>query len=160
MAKRKIRLEGDEILSKISKPVTSITPAVITLLEDMKDTLYSQEAVGIAAVQVGSLKRIALIDIGEGLTELINPEITASEGSAESREGCLSVPGYIGYVERPEKLTVKYLDRNMDEQTLECEGYMAQAVCHEVDHMNGILLPEISFTLEDTADGIYDYEGI
>jgi peptide deformylase len=148
LAKRKLRIKGDEILRKVSKPVTSINQSVLTLLEDMKDTLYEAEGVGLAAVQVGSLKRIAIVDIGEGLTEFINPEIQYENGTQQSREGCLSIPDYIAYVNRPQKITVKYYDRNLAEQTLEAEGYMAVAISHEVDHLNGVLFTDKSYDAE------------
>lgn len=139
MAKRNIRLKDDPILRKISKKVPEITPRILTLLDDMAETMYDAEGVGLAAPQVGVLKRIVVIDVGEGLIELINPVIVESRGEVIDSEGCLSMPGETGYVERPEYVRVEALDRNGKPISLEGTGLLAKAFCHEIDHLDGIL---------------------
>lgn len=139
MAKRKIRLSTDEILRKKSKEVREITPSVLTLLDDMAETLYDAEGVGLAAPQVGMLKRIVVIDVGEGLIELINPVIVKQKGSSIAQEGCLSIPGHSEYVDRPEYVKVEAINRKGERFTVEGEGLMAVALCHETDHLDGIL---------------------
>lgn len=139
MAIRSIVKVGDPVLSKKCRAVEKIDDRIITLLDDMIDTLYDSNGVGLAAPQVGVLKRIAVIDIGEGLIELINPEIIAQEGTQNDLEGCLSLPGKWGYVERPNKVTVRAMDRNGDEYEYEGEGLLARAFCHELEHLDGIL---------------------
>ena len=139
MAKRTIRISTDEVLRKICKPVKEITPATLTLLDDMAETMYDANGVGLAAPQVGILKRIVVIDIGEGLVELINPEIVEKKGSQIFDEGCLSIPGYSAPVERPEYVKVKALNREGKEIIVEGTGLMAVALCHETDHLDGIL---------------------
>lgn len=152
MAKRIIRLEGDEILRKKSKPVKKITDSILTLLDDMKETMDAAEGVGIAAVQVGSLRRIVLIDVGEGLIEMLNPEITDTEGEQSGKEACLSVPDYSAHVDRPMSVKVTYYDRDMKEQSLSAEGYLAVAVCHELDHLDGVLFTDKCYELEEEPD--------
>lgn len=139
MAKRTIRLSTDEILRRTSKPVKEITPNVITLLEDMADTMYDSNGVGLAAPQVGSLKRIVVIDVGEGLIELINPVMVETKGSQIGEEGCLSIPGASASVERPEYVRVEALNRNGEKITVEGTDLLAVALCHETDHLDGIL---------------------
>lgn len=139
MAIRGIVKVGDPVLSKKCRTVEKIDDRIITLLDDMIDTLYDSGGVGLAAPQVGVLKRIAVIDIGEGLIELINPEIVSQEGTQNDLEGCLSLPGKWGYVERPNKVTVRAKDRNGDEYEYEGEGLLARAFCHEIEHLDGIL---------------------
>lgn len=139
MALRNIRKLGDDILRKKCRPVETIDERIVTLLEDMAETMYEANGVGLAAPQVGVLKRIVVIDIGEGLIELINPVITDFEGNIKDVEGCLSVPGKCGYVVRPEKVTVTALDRNGDKITISGEGMLAKAFCHELDHLDGIV---------------------
>ena len=139
MAIRNILKEGDELLSKKCRAVDKIDSRITTLLDDMAETMYESDGVGLAAPQVGILKRIVVIDIGEGLIELINPEIIKTEGEQRDVEGCLSIPGVSGYTIRPEKVTVKALDRNGEEKTYEGEGLLARAFCHETDHLDGIL---------------------
>lgn len=139
MAKRTIRLSTDEILRRTSKPVKEITPNVITLLEDMADTMYDSNGVGLAAPQVGSLKRIVVIDVGEGLIELINPVVVETKGSQIGEEGCLSIPGASASVERPEYVRVEALNRNGEKITVEGTDLLAVALCHETDHLDGIL---------------------
>ena len=139
MAIRNIVKVGDPVLSKKCRVVEKIDDRIIALIEDMEDTLYDSNGVGLAAPQVGVLKRIALIDIGEGLIDLINPEIISTEGTQNDLEGCLSLPGKWGYVERPNKVTVRAMDRNGDWYEYEGEGLLARAFCHEIEHLDGIL---------------------
>ncbi len=139
MAIRTIVKVGDSVLSKKCRAVEKIDDRIITLLDDMADTLYNSNGVGLAAPQVGILKRIAVIDIGDGLIELINPEIIAESGSQNDLEGCLSLPGKWGYVERPQKVTVRAMDRNGQWYEYEGDGLLARAFCHEIEHLDGIL---------------------
>lgn len=139
MAIRSIVKVGDPVLSKKCRAVEKIDDRIITLIDDMIDTLYDSNGVGLAAPQVGILKRIAVIDIGDGLIELINPKIVAQEGTQNDLEGCLSLPGKWGYVERPDKVTVRALDRNGDEYEYVGEGLLARAFCHEIEHLDGVL---------------------
>ena len=139
MALRTLRYEGDEILRKISKPVKEITPKIITLLDDMAETMADRNGVGLAAPQVGVLKRIVVINLDDELIELINPEIVTTEGEQEKSEGCLSMPGKSGLVARPFKTVVKALNRHGEEITVEGEEYMSVALNHELDHLDGIL---------------------
>lgn len=139
MAKRTIRLQGDEILRKICKPVKEITPNVLTLLDDMAETMYESNGVGLAAPQVGILKRIVTIDVGEGLLELINPVIIEKKGEKIQEEGCLSLPGEWRRVARPEYVKVEATDRHGENITVEGTELLAVALCHEIDHLDGIL---------------------
>lgn len=143
MAIRQVREEGDPILRKISKEVKKITPSILTLLDDMEDTMYVEDGVGLAAPQVGSLRRIFIVDVGEGTVEFINPEILETSGEQTGIEGCLSVPGKTGQVCRPFKVKVKALDRNGEEFILEAEELMARAILHEHDHLEGKLFVDI-----------------
>ena len=139
MAIRSIVKVGDPVLSKKCRAVDKIDDRIITLLDDMIDTLYDSGGVGLAAPQVGVLKRITVIDIGDGLIELINPEIVSQEGVQNDLEGCLSLPGKWGYVERPNKVTVRGMDTNGDLYEYTGEGLLARAFCHELEHLDGIL---------------------
>lgn len=139
MAKRTIRLGNDEVLRKISKPVKEITKNVITLLDDMADTMYEANGVGLAAPQVGILKRIVIIDIGDGLIEMINPELLEVKGEQTGEEGCLSLPGRCSIVTRPNYAKAKAMNRLGEEFVIEGEGLMARAICHELDHLDGVL---------------------
>lgn len=139
MAIREIRLSIDEILRKKSRKVKEINDKIITLLDDMAETMYAAEGVGLAAPQVGVLKRVVIIDIGEGLVELINPVVVETRGEVVNNEACLSVPGKSGKVLRPEYAKVEALNRNGEEITIEGEGLMAVALCHETEHLDGIL---------------------
>ncbi|WP_058485311.1 peptide deformylase [Defluviitalea phaphyphila] len=142
MALREIRKNGDEILRKKCKEVKEINKSILILLDDMTETMYEAGGVGLAAPQVGVLKRVVVIDIGEGIIELINPEIIEEDGEQIGPEGCLSVPGITGEVKRPNKVKVKALNRNGEEFVLEGEGLLARAFCHEIDHLNGILFTD------------------
>ncbi len=141
MALREIMKFGDDILRKKCRPVTAFDNKLATLLDDMVQTLSSADGVGLAAPQVGILRRAVVIDIrdGKGTLELVNPEIISSEGSQLGDEGCLSAPGEWCKVERPMRVTVKALDRTGKEFTVKGEGLLARALCHEVDHLDGIL---------------------
>ena len=143
MALRTIRVQGDPVLTKKSRPVEQMTPRISELITDMLDTMYDAMGVGLAAPQVGILKRIVVIDVGEGPIVLINPEILETGGEQTGDEGCLSVPGMAGQVTRPNYVKVKALDVNMEEQILEGEGLLARAFCHEIDHLDGKLYTEL-----------------
>ena len=138
---RKILKLGDETLRKNSKPMQKFDLRLWLLLRDMADTMYKAEGVGLAAPQVGILRRVVVIDVqdGKGLIELVNPEIIATEGEQAGAEGCLSVPGRQGYVVRPEKVTVRAQDRKGKPFELTGEGLLARALCHEIDHLDGIM---------------------
>ncbi len=142
MAVRTIRKDGDEILRKISRKVEVIDDRILTLLDDMKDTMKKAEGVGLAAPQVGVLRRVVVIDVGEGLIELINPVIVYESGEQFEMEGCLSIPGIKGKVKRPEKVIVRA--QNRKGKTFEMTGteLLAIAFCHEIDHLNGILFTD------------------
>ena len=137
MAIRKIRELGDEVLTKKCKEVTKMTLRTQVLINDMLDTMYEAMGVGLAAPQVGILKRIVVIDVGEGPIVLINPEILETSGEQTGEEGCLSVPGKSGLVTRPNHVKVKALNEDMEEIELEGEGLLARAFCHEIDHLDG-----------------------
>ena len=139
MALRNIRQLGDDILRKKCRPVENIDDKIVQLLDDMAETMYKADGVGIAAPQVGILKRLVCIDVGDGLLELINPEIVSCEGSEKDVEGCLSVPGRYGYVVRPQKVTVTALNRYGEKITINGEGMLKKALCHEIDHLDGIV---------------------
>ena len=139
MAKRNIRTIGDEILRKKCRVVETIDEKITQLLDDMAETMYASDGVGLAAPQVGILKRAVVIDVGGGLIELINPEITEFDGNEKDIEGCLSVPGKYGYVVRPKTVTVTALDRYGEKVTLRADGMLKKALCHEIDHLDGIL---------------------
>ncbi len=142
MALRDIRTVGDPVLKKICKPVKEITPRVTELIEDMIETMYESNGVGLAAPQVGVIKRLCVIDVGEGPYVFINPEITYTEGEQTGDEGCLSLPGKAGQVTRPMKVKVKAYDECMREFELEAEELFARAICHEVDHLDGHMYTE------------------
>lgn len=139
MAIRNIRTIGDDVLRKKCKSVEEINDRTRTLVKDMIETMYEADGVGLAAPQVGILKRIVVIDVGEGPVVLINPEILKKEGSYMDTEGCLSVPGEQGEVERPLKLTVKALNELGEKVEYNAEELFARAVCHELDHLDGVL---------------------
>ena len=149
MALRNIVKQGDECLQKVCRPVTEFNSRLHTLLDDMTETLVDSGGVGLAAPQVGILRRVVVVDTGEGVYELINPEIISSDGVQEGYEGCLSVPGRRGWVERPMSVTVKAQDRNGTEHTYTVNGFTARAFCHEIDHLDGTLFVEHAETLEN-----------
>ena len=153
MALRNLRIEGDEILGKVSRPVTEMKDRYQELIDDMLETMYESEGVGLAAVQVGVLRRIVVIDVGEGPVVLINPEIIEADGEQTGSEGCLSVPGKVGIVTRPNHVKVRALDRDMKEFEFEAEGFFARACCHELDHLDGHLYVEkVEGDLVDVSD--------
>jgi len=139
MAIRKIIQLGDDTLRKRSFEVAEINAKVIQLLDDMRDTLNKAQGAGLAAVQVGVLKRIFVVDVEEGYFEFINPEIISTKGEQYNVEGCLSVPGKWGEVKRPYEVTVKALDRNGKSFTIKAKDFFAKAICHEYDHLDGIV---------------------
>lgn len=139
MAIRLIRKQGEDILRKECRTVEKVNQNILTLLDDMAETMYDANGVGLAAPQVGVLKKIVVIDAGEGLIELINPEIIQQEGKKIDVEGCLSIPGKYGEVERPAKVTVRALNRKGETFVVEGTGLLATALCHEIDHLSGTL---------------------
>lgn len=142
MAIRKLRYEGDPILNKATKEVKAMTPKIKQLIGDMLDTMYENNGVGLAAPQVGILRRIAVIDIGDGPFVFINPRIVATDGSQTGDEGCLSVPGKTGTVTRPNYVKTVAFDENMNEFEVEGTELFARAMCHEFDHLDGHLYVE------------------
>lgn len=143
MATREIRKKGDEILRKKCKPVKEINARTIELIDDMIERMYNADGVGLAAPQVGILKRICVIDVGEGPVVLINPEkVEESKEQIQAVEGCLSIPGVYGEVKRPERVVVKALNRDGEYFTIEGTGMLARALCHEIDHLDGILFED------------------
>ncbi len=150
MAILKIIKDGDPTLRKRSRPVEEITPRITRLIDDMRETLKKSGGVGLAAVQVGVLRRIVLVEDAEGrVLELINPEIIDREGEQHELEGCLSVPDKWGITDRPEKVTVRALDREGKEFTVSGEGLQARCFCHELDHLEGILFSDHAKMLTD-----------
>ena len=139
MALRNIRILGDDILKKQAKEVTEMTPKIEELIDDMFETMYDANGCGLAAPQVGIRKRIVVIDCGDQPLVLINPEILETSGEQTGQEGCLSVPGKVGIVTRPNYAKVKALDENMDEIIVEGTELLARCLCHEIDHLNGIM---------------------
>lgn len=144
MAIRNIVKEGDEVLRKQSREVTVFDQRLWELLDDMAQTMYKANGVGLAAVQVGVLKRVVVIDIGEGLVELVNPEIVKTKGKVVDLEGCLSSPGEYGMVSRPKKVEVKAQDRNGNPISVKGEDLMARALCHEIDHLSGRIFKDLA----------------
>lgn len=139
MAIRNIVQLGDEVLRKKSKEVTQFDKRLGDLIDDMVETLHKAEGAGLAAPQVGILKRVVVIDVGDGVIELVNPVIIKKSGKQEEIEGCLSIPGKYGITKRPKYVTVKALDRAGKEFTMSGEDLLAKAFCHEIDHLDGIL---------------------
>ena len=152
MAIRKIRELGDEVLTKKCKEVTKMTIRSRILINDMLDTMYEEGGVGLAAPQVGILKRIDVIDVGDGPIVLINPEIIEQSGEQTGEEGCLSVPGKAGTVTRPNYVKARGLNEDMEEIEVEGEELLARAICHEIDHLEGKMYVEL------VEDGLHDVE--
>ncbi len=152
MALRKIREMGEDCLRCVCKEVTEMTPRIEELIEDLIDTMYEADGVGLAAPQVGIRKRIAVVDVGEGPVVLINPVVVYSEGEQTGQEGCLSVPGKCGQVTRPMKVRVRTLNENMEEIEIEGEELFARAMLHEMDHLDGILY------VDKVEGGLYDVD--
>lgn len=139
MAIRQIVKEGDPVLTKKCRPVEKFDDRLAQLLDDMAETLHLANGVGLAAPQVGILRRVVIIDVGEGVIELVNPKIIAFSGEQESLEGCLSCPGEWGITRRPDYVKVKAQDRNGKEFTVDGKELLAKAFCHEIDHLDGII---------------------
>ena len=144
MALRNIVTEKEARLRKVSRPVEKFDERLWMLLDDMADTMYDADGVGIAGVQVGVLRRVFVVDIGERLIEFVNPTITAQSGEQDGMEGCLSSPGEYGLVVRPEKVTIEAFDRNGKPFTMDAEGFLARAICHENDHLDGRIFKDIT----------------
>ncbi|BBF43028.1 peptide deformylase [Lachnospiraceae bacterium KM106-2] len=156
MAIRNIRRIGDSVLNKVAKEVKEVNPKIIELIEDMLDTMYEAQGVGLAAPQVGILKRIVVIDVtpeGDDPIILINPEIIATDGEQVGSEGCLSVPGKVGIVSRPNYVKVRAYNENMEPFEIEGTELLARAFCHEIEHLDGHLYVErVEGELLDTED--------
>lgn len=147
MALRNIaNYKTDDILRKKSRTVEKINERILQLLDDMAETMYKGNGAGLAAPQVGILKRIIVVDIGDGLIKLINPEIVEKQGEQQDEEGCLSVPEIIGEVKRPYKIKVKGLNELGEEIEIKATGFLARAFCHEIDHLDGILFIDKAIT--------------
>lgn len=152
MGLRTVITKEDERLRKKARPVTDFNERLWMLLDDMYETMREHNGVGIAAPQVGILRQAVVIDVGEGKVELLNPEIVEREGEQYGSEGCLSVPGEWGMVHRPKKVTVKAQDRNGKPFELEAEDYLAVAVCHETDHLRGVLFIDLADRMLDESE--------
>lgn len=162
MAIRQIRTLGDEVLTKKCREIKEMTPRLRTLAGDMLETMYQADGVGLAAPQVGVLRRLVVIDVGEGPVYLVNPVITETDGEQTGGEGCLSVPGKVGQVTRPQHVVVKARDLDMKEITVEGTDLFARALCHEIDHLDGVMyVTKVEGELQDTqsADEGEEYEG-
>ena len=156
MGIRRLVFEGDPQLNKISREVTEVNDRIKVLLDDLVDTMRAEGGVGLAAPQVGVLRRVCVVEVEEGeVYELINPVIVEQEGDQYGSEGCLSVPGYYGDVHRPQRVVVEALDRNGVKQRYEAEDFKARAFCHEIDHLDGILYID---KVEDGPDGEQEEE--
>ncbi|NLX70399.1 MAG: peptide deformylase [Clostridiales bacterium] len=152
MAIRRIMKYGeDDVLHKKSRPVEKIDKRILDLLDDMAETMRAADGVGLAAPQVGILRRVVVIDVGDGLIELINPEIIETSGQQQGPEGCLSIPGVSGEVIRPERVKVRALNRNGESFEIDATDLLARALCHEIDHLDGILF--IERAIPDTLEG-------
>ena len=142
MALRTIRIQGDPVLEKVCKPVSEVTEKIRDLIDDMIETMYEANGVGLAAPQVGILKRIVVIDVGEGPIVMINPCILEASGEQTGDEGCLSLPGKAGVVTRPDYVKAKAYNEDMEEYTIEGTALLARAICHELDHLDGHMYTE------------------
>ncbi len=142
MALRTIRIQGDPVLEKKCKEVKEVTPKIVELIDDMIETMYEANGVGLAAPQVGILKRLVVIDVGEGPIVMINPEILETSGEQTGDEGCLSLPGKAGQVTRPNYVKARAFDEDMEEYIIEGEELLARAICHELDHLDGHMYTE------------------
>ena len=150
MAKLQIRKLGDEVLRKTCRPVDEITPRILTLLDDMVETMRAANGCGLAAPQVGVLRRVVVVEVEEGTVyELINPKIIAYSGEQEAEEGCLSVPGQWGITRRPMSVTVRALDRHGNQIDVSGSGLLARAFCHELDHLDGKLFIDNAISVEE-----------
>lgn len=152
MARYKVVLAGDPVLRRIAHPVKEVNDNIKKLMNNMAETMYHAKGVGLAAPQVGISKRVIVVDIGEGLFKLANPEIVSSSGIQDGAEGCLSLPDVVGNVKRSEHVTVKALNEDGDEVTIEASGYLARAFQHEIDHLNGIIFTDKATAIERVSD--------
>ena len=152
MAIREIRLYGDDILRKKAKPVTDINKRILCLLDDMGETLREKEGLGLAAPQVGVLRRVAVLEIDEEIFELINPEIVEVDGLQKRNEACLSIPGKSGEMDRPMHIKVEATNRKGEKYILEGSELKAAAICHELDHLDGILFIDYAKNIKDNED--------
>ena len=152
MAIRNIVKEGDDVLRKTSRQVESFDDKLAMLLDDMAQTMHNADGVGLAAPQVGILRRAVVIDIGEGVIELVNPVIVSAEGEQEGQEGCLSCPGEWGIVKRPNKVTVEAQDRHGKKIRVSGEELLARAMCHELDHLDGIIFKDVATRMIDPEE--------
>ena len=154
MALRNLRLEGDEILRKQSREIKNINERIKILADDMIETMKENDGIGLAAPQVGILKRIIVVDIGQGPLVMVNPDILEKDGEQIITEGCLSVPNKNGNVKRPEKLKVTYTDLEGDKHTIKTEGLLSVVISHEVDHLNGVLFIDKVIEEDETTEGV------
>jgi peptide deformylase len=152
MALRQIRVVGDDILRKVSKPVKNVNLVTKILLDDMLDTLRDRNGVGLAAPQVGVLKRIVVVEFEDKLYELINPEIIKTDGEQRCDEACLSVPGRQGAIDRPMRVVVQAQNRDGETYTLEGKDFLASVLCHELDHLDGVLYIDKALSVKDEPD--------
>lgn len=152
MARYKVVIAGDPVLRRISHPVKEVNENIKKLLNNMAETMYYAKGVGLAAPQVGISKRVIVVDIGDGLFKLVNPEIISSSGIQDGPEGCLSVPNIVGNVKRSEHIKVKALNENGDEVVIDASGYLARAFQHEIDHLNGIIFTDKATEIERMSD--------
>ncbi len=154
MALRKIRMVGDSVLTKPCREITEVTPKIELLIDDMLDTMYEANGVGLAAPQVGILKRLVVIDVGDGPIVMINPEIIETADSQTGDEGCLSLPGKSGVVTRPNYVKAKAFDEHMEAFEIEGTELLARAICHELDHLDGHMYMEL--VEGEVHDVVYD----
>ena len=152
MALRTIRIMGDDVLTKKCREITEMTPRIRELIDDMLETMYDANGVGLAAPQVGILKRVAVVDVGDGPIVLVNPVILETSGSQTEDEGCLSLPGKAGEVTRPNYVKVRAFDENMQEYEIEGMELLARALCHEIEHLDGHMY------VEKVKGGLHDVE--
>lgn len=153
MAQRIIRQMGDEVLTKKCREIKEVTPRIKELIDDMLETMYEASGVGLAAPQVGILKRLVVIDVGEGPIVLLNPRVIATRGEQTGDEGCLSLPGKAGTVTRPQYVKIEAWDENMERFEMEGEDLLARAFCHEIDHLDGHMYVEkMEGMLHDVTD--------
>lgn len=155
MAIRNIRIIGDPILRKKSREVEKIDDRIIQLLDDMEETMRDANGLGLAAPQIGILKRLVVVDMqdGNGVMKMINPKITKkSEDTQENLEGCLSIPGKSGVVDRPKNLVLEYTDINGENVIVDCDEYKAVCICHELDHLEGVLYPDLAKRMYDNSE--------
>jgi len=158
MALRNLRLEGDEILRKQSREIKNINERIKILADDMIETMKENDGIGLAAPQVGILKRIIVVDRGQGPLVMVNPDILEKDGEQIINEGCLSVPNKNGNVKRPEKLKVTYTDLEGDKHTIKTEGLLSVVISHEVDHLNGVLFIDKVIEEDETTEGVVTKE--